>query len=185
MHHAIFDREGASLGCMSYICRVFSILFSLVVMSCSQDLTDMEIVYEYDPEWGAAYYLGDEGDVSNFKLVLTAGRTDEEENLISSGAILSLHLSAPLNEYFSLPDGKYLAASSTGAAYTFDFGSVTTRQSGSKLPTIFALESGIVFVERAEDGTYRIKAEVAGQGRSFEFDYDGEMRTFNLATPII
>lgn len=146
---------------------------------------DTETSYEYEPEWGAAYYLGDEDGLSNYKLVLTAGRTDEDEQLISGGAILSLILSSPISDMPEhLPDGVYTTSATKGSAYAIVEGSVMTRSSSGKAVNDFSIDRGELYVDAEEDGSYEIRAELGASSCSFEFDYDGRMRTFDLTTPI-
>lgn len=183
------------MDCMNYICKTITILSALVMMSCSTgDFLDKEITYEYEPEWAAAYFLGSEGELSNYKLVLTAGRTDEEENLISGGAILTLMLNAPTRDVIDLPDGRYQASATKGMAYTFDYGLeldgsaiegsfVTTRLPGTKNIYSYPLDKGDVYVVVEEDGDYRVKAEVGTESYDFEFLFDGRLMTFNLTSP--
>lgn len=183
------------MGCMNYICKTFIILSALVATACSHgEFMDKETKYEYEPEWAAAYFLGSEDEVSNYKLVLTAGRTDDEENLISGGAILTLMLNAPLLDNIDLPDGRYQASSTKGMAYTFDYGIaldgsaiegsfVTTRLPGTKHIYSYPLDKGDVYVVVEDDGDYRVKAEVGTESYDFEFLYDGRLMTFNLSSP--
>ena len=190
--HAIFPLEGASLGCMSYICKVFTILSSLLLMSCSSlDMTDKKLVYEFEPEWGAAYYIGDEGESSRYRLLLTAGRIDENENLISGGASLTLMLNAPLSDMLPLPDGRYMASPTKGTVYTFNYGItldgnavegsyVTAKLPGSKEIKTYPVDGGEVLVEISEQGEYEIKAEIQASALRFDFEYEGNLKTYDL-----
>lgn len=177
---------------MKWFLKIFALVLSTFLISCSSmDFTDSDLMYEYESEWAAAYFLGEAESSSSYRLVLTAGRTDDKENLISGGAVLTLMLNAPLTGERLLPDGKYEAAQTKGSAYTFNYGMVLdgdavdgsyvmAKLPGAKDTKLFPVDGGEVIVDVDEDGAYEVRAELSAAGCSFGFEYEGRIRTFNL-----
>lgn len=164
----------------------------VILTSCSSlDLSEKKLTYEFESEWGVAYYIGDEVESSSYRLILSEGRIDENINPISGGASLSLMLNAPVTGELSLPYGRYVASSTKGGVYTFNYGItldgnavegsyVSALLPGSKSAQIFPIDGGELVVELKEDGSYEVEAKLQASGYNFKFEYDGVLKTYNL-----
>ncbi|MCR4860085.1 MAG: hypothetical protein K5910_05420 [Bacteroidales bacterium] len=164
-------------------------------MACSKELA-ISGRHEFDAEWAEAYYYGtdDLGGVGSFQLDLAQGRTNEDLDLISSGAVVRLLISAPLDNSISLPDGLYLGSETREIAYTFNYGSlqadktivgsyVGLRPGRGKQMQLYPIEEGMVSVNAAEDGEYQVSVQVKTASETFQFSYAGVLRTVDCSGP--
>lgn len=178
---------------MNAICRVFVILQAVATVFSSCSTKDFHGIweYEYDTEWAAAYYYGEpmSSDISSYKLLLVAGRTDENASLVSCGAMLSLSLNAPTSGAALLPEGEY-GSSADGLTYTFEGGKQTDsdaiagsfvgiRAAGAGSTKFHPVEDGWITVEIDEEGEYEIDAFVVAGEHGYSFEYSGRIDTYD------
>ena len=168
-----------------------TLVSSLIAISCSKsDMVEGEFVHEMEMEWAVTYLWGsdEEGDEECFyRLMMFLGRTDEELNLISTGAKVSIALKAPENDSATLPEGKY----GRSYAYTLFFGEDTPTDEtelmeysyielmwGSSDETLhYPVLGGMLKVEVDGNGDYEIEASIVTAGGSYEFVFEGPMQT--------
>ena len=167
----------------------------LAAVACSKEQTAPDR-YEFDAEWAEAYYYGADalGGVGSYQLDLAQGRTDEDLDLISSGAVVRLLISAPIERGIALPDGLYQGSATRKDAYTFNYGTLQEDKSvagsyvglrprnGSKTQ-ILPIDQGNVAVSVAEDGRYEVRVEVEAAAKTVLFVYHGTIRTFDCTQP--
>ena len=150
--------------------------------------------YEFDAEWAAASYFGPDalGYVNQYQLDLAQGRTGEDLELISSGAVVRLMLSAPVAEDIAFPNGFFHGSATGEAPYTFNCGEVLADKSiagsyigfcpdGGQQVQLLPIEYGEVSVILDDDGIYRIRVEVKASQKTFVFGYQGEVPTANCS----
>ena len=167
----------------------------LTALGCSKERLESDR-FEFDAEWAEAYYYGTDGvsGVSCYQLDLAQGRTDADLDLISTGAVVRLLISAPLAEDIALPDGRYLGSDSREYAYTFNYGSmqadksvagsyVGLRTKGGQQTQLFPIDGGTVTVSLTGEDHYDVVVEVRTAGRPFRFAYSGTIRTFDCTQP--
>ena len=129
-----------------------------------------------------------------YQLNLALGRTDEFLDLISSGAVVRLLISAPIEGSIALPGGLYKGSGTREDAYTFSCGTlqedktvsgsyVGIRSGGGKQTQIYPIERGNVTVSLGDDGLYKVDVRVNTAAKSFRFAYIGELRTFDCTQP--
>jgi hypothetical protein len=167
----------------------------LAAAGCSKEHLDADR-YDFDAEWAAAYYYGTDarGEVNCFQLDLAQGRTDADLDLLSSGAVVRLLISAPAAGEIALPDGLYRGSSSRENAYTFNYGTmqadktvlgsyVELRQGSGKQTQVLPVERGHVSVRLGEEGQYIVRAELVTGSKTVTFAYEGAIRTFDCTEP--
>ena len=166
----------------------------LAVSACSKEELAMRV--EYDAEWAAAYFLGTDvqGELGNYQLAMAQGRTDEDLSLLSSGAVICLQMAAPTTKSIQLPDGKYLGSEGGESAFTFIYGDLQADNtvSGSYVgirtgmsPTMqyYPIGEGEASIALGQNGDYVITVKVKAERRSFVFNYDGPIETFDFTGP--
>ena len=177
------------LGSMKMILRCLIAAFACISLFSSCSKEGPELRDDYQAEWAAAYYLGPgtaEG-VNAFLLDLAQGRTDEDLELISSGAVMRLWVNSPVSGDISLPGGQYQGSVARDEVYTFHCdgqlsdGDVRSSYLGLRNRTAaqtqyFPIESGSLTVRR-DGGAYRLTIRVQAGGREFTFAYEGEIPT--------
>ncbi len=160
-------------------------LLSLAALSCSKDGIRQDAV-RYEPDWAAAYeYPLPDGQYRGIGLMLVQGRMDDDLNLSSSGVVASLMMYAPAGGTEMLPAGTYdLAAGDDSPLMMMGSRDAEGNLVGSfvaeRLPErdvtkFYALKQGSVSIA-AEDGGFYIRATLVADGRSFEFEYRGEVQ---------
>ena len=175
---------------MKKILRWFIPVVALLALAACSKERDARDRFEFDAEWAAAYYYGADalGGVNSFQLDLAQGRTDEDLDLISSGAVVRLLISAPLANSIALPDGLYQGSATPENAYTFYYGSVQADKSISgsyvgvrtgKQTQFYPIEQGKVSVVAGDGGQYEVRVEVRTDRKSFSFSYLGAIQTFD------
>jgi hypothetical protein len=171
------------------------VAIALIAAGCSKERLD-EHRYEFDAEWAAAYYYGTDaaGGVNCFQLDLAQGRTDADLDLISTGAVVRLLISAPVADEIALPDGLYLGSDSREDAYTFNCGTklrdntvsgsyVGLRPGGEKQTLVLPVDNGKVSVRLSGDDLYEVSAELRTGSKTFFFIYRGTIHTFDCTEP--
>ena len=181
--------------------KLFAILSAMVCAfaSCSRmDLPLNDLDLEFDAEIAASYYFGyDEGSASHkFGLVLAVGRTDEDFNLISSGAVAFVTLHAPEFGGASIPAETYSASVNATNGYSFSYGAsvsngskavcngipgwsgegtyVIIRKLGEGSQTVYPVQGGVIHIENDGDGT-EVDAIFEAKNSSFSFEFSGEI----------
>ena len=179
--------------------KLFAILSAAVCAfaSCSRmDLQLNELDLDFEAEVAASYYFGyDEASSSHkFGLVLAYGRTDEEFNLISPGAVAFVTLYAPEFDGLSIPPGTYSASANAAYGYSFSYGApvsdksnavhngffewsgegtyVVFSQLGEDGQTVYPVQGGVISIEGEGDGV-KVNAFFEAQKASFGFEFDG------------
>ena len=184
------------LGDMKLFLRLFlPVAVLLTALGCAKERLEPDR-FEFDAEWAEAYYFGTDeiGGVNCYQLDLAQGRTDADLDLISSGAVVRLLISAPVAEDIALPDGRYLGSATRDYAYTFNYGSlqedksiagsyVGLRTKGGQQTQLFPIDGGTVTVSLAGEDRYEVVVEVRTSGRPFRFAYSGTIRTFDCTQP--
>jgi len=168
----------------------------LFCSGCAKEEWTFDSSREMEAEWAAACYRGvDEGStLACYELEMTRGRIGEDLELLSSGFVAHLLIAVPCPEGLSLPDGDYEGADWLLPTYGLS-GEKLQRPLRSGSPYIdlrrnsreqvqrYPLDEGALEVERAEDGSYRLCAELKSQGRTFVFSYTGELPTYDYTEP--
>ena len=160
-------------------------LLPFLVLSCSKDGLRAEVA-RYEPTWAAAYeYPLNSGEYRGVGLMLVQGRTDDDLNLSSPGVVASLVMFAPAGDGALLPAGTYdLAAGDEDPLIMMGSRDASGNLVGSfvaeRLPErgatrFYALKQGSVTVSQ-EGKNFHIRASLEAEGRSFEFDYRGEVQ---------
>ena len=184
------------LGGMEKILRWFlPVAILLSAMSCSKE-NDGRARYEFDAEWAEAYYYGTDvrSGVDCYQLDLAQGRTGEDLDLISSGAVVRLLISAPAAGGIDLPDGLYQGSAHREEAYTFNYGTlqddksvagsfVGLRVNNGSGTQILPIDRGKVSVKVSGDGHYEVRAEVTAATKPVRFVYRGTIRTLDCTEP--
>lgn len=166
-------------------------LMLLSVLSCSTN-DNVRIEFEYEMEWAAAYLWGsdDEGDEECFyRLVMFLGRMDEDLNLISIGAKVSIALKAPENDTATLPEGRYGKTYSytlffglstpTNETELLEYSYIELRRGSSDETLHYPILDGILEVEVNDDGDYEIEASIVVAIGNYEFSFEGPMPTYD------
>ena len=161
------------------------ILLPLAAFSCSKDGPRQDVT-RYEPDWAAAYeYPLNDLQYRGVGLMLVQGRMDDDLNLSSSGVVASLVMYAPAGCTELLPAGTYdLAAGddspqmmhgSRDAAGNIIGSFIAERLPERDVTKFYALKQGSVSVAAEGDG-FHIRATLVADGRSFEFEYSGEVQ---------
>ena len=161
------------------------ILLPLAALSCSKDGLRQDVT-RYEPDWAAAYeYPLNDLQYRGVGLMLVQGRMDDDLNLSSSGVVASLVMYAPAGCTELLPAGTYdLAAGddspqmmlgSRDAAGNIIGSFIAERLPERDVTKFYALKQGSVSVAAEGDG-FHIRATLVADGRSFEFEYSGEVQ---------
>ena len=161
------------------------ILLPLAALSCSKDGLRQDVT-RYEPDWAAAYeYPLNDLQYRGVGLMLVQGRMDDDLNLSSSGVVASLVMYAPAGCTELLPAGTYdLAAGddspqmmlgSRDAAGNIIGSFIAERLPERDVTKFYALKQGSVSVAAEGDG-FHIRATLVTDGRSFEFEYSGEVQ---------
>ncbi|NLZ19190.1 MAG: hypothetical protein GXY24_02820 [Bacteroidales bacterium] len=161
---------------------------ALTLVSCSKEEIGPPVFYQ--AEWAAAYYLGDgpASGVNAYRLDLVQGRTDEDLELISSGAVMRLWINSPVGG-ITLPEGTFQGSVSRDEVNTFHCDGTMSdgdvrcsylalRSKTGARTQLYPLESGSLTI-RCDSGEYRIEACVQAADREFTFLYEGEIPTID------
>lgn len=168
----------------SLIFLFLSLAMVLTVPSCTtMDFSKSTLGYEYAADWAAAFFIRQDSTngMCNYTLTMIQGRTDSEDNLISSGAIISLNLSAPPSNGYELPTGTYDNMTGTKGEYTFDNNSyIAVRLSRASAVQIMKIDTGSVTVSMNGD-EYSVRAVVVAGNNTYTFTYSGFITTTDLS----
>lgn len=131
---------------------------------------------EFDANIAESYYLGtDSEEKSVFNLKLASGRVDEDFQLSSLGALMSVHLRMEGCSGGAIPAGRYEVDVDPS------FVELRTIQNNSE-SMMYSIEKGSIFVSLEPDYDYEIEARLVSNGRVFEFEYEGKMTTYNYSS---
>ena len=170
------------------------ILVSLIAISCSKSdmvmVMDRELVYEM--EWAEAYLVQNDeegGEECFYRLVMFYGRMDEDLNLISTGAKVSIALKAPENESVTLPEGRYGRSYSytlycgtdtlTDETELMKYSYIELRWGSGDETSHYPVLDGMLEVEVNDKGDYEIEASIVVAGGNYEFEFEGFMETYD------
>lgn len=182
---AIFAVHFASMNGMKRIFTGFLLVAAVLVGSASCIKMDFnwygKADIDCDANLAAAYFLGsDENKEYDFyELRLIAGKAAEDFELDGAGRLLSIQISVPFAEEIAFPEGRYFVESESSYVEmrsVFD----------SDIVDSFKVENGVVSAnkETVIDGGvkreyYDISVELIADGRKFEFEYEGELITYD------
>jgi len=187
------------MRCMIAVCRYLcgTAIALLSLSGCSSletsDGRDAVPRVEVEASWAEAYHKGSlpdsEGEV--FGLVLAAGRTDENLNLISTGVLANIILNVPESED-GLTDGTYTAAESK-QTYTFDLGEpsagsesiagsqIGVRKADDKTMKLYPIEGGHLTITTSSNGSRKVSAELEISEKTILMDFSGQLVVYDLA----
>ena len=161
--------------------------------ACSKE--EVQLPDLFKAEYAAAYFLGgDVEGVNAYLLDLAQGRTDENLELISSGAVMRLWINSPVSGDISLPGGTYQGSVSRDRVYTFHCDGqaadgdvrcsylVLRFDSGAQAQN-YPIQGGSMSI-KAEAGKYELTVAVQTDDREFTFTYDGEIPTVDCTVPV-
>lgn len=137
-----------------------------------------ENTINYKASWAAAYYLGMSPDGRNdiYELRVAAGKIDDEFNLAGPGGLVSLVISVPYDEEISYPAGRYNIIAEDSylqSSSLLNLGEYVNEP----------IDSGTVNA-KVVDGEFQIFITIFVGNREYNFEYIGELGTFDIQKSI-